>query len=262
MLVHEIIVEAPNKLRRGILKSLAAVGAGASVPFIGKYIPRHRPEDLVPAQTDSGMVKTPPTTPDEKFVKPPPQEIPPAAALKEPSTSPKNIRPNLRPAEIAVLLRRTAERNGIRGIELAALMAQCDVESDGFRALETYLSPDDLKKFDYLKKVGNREAADGYNYRARGLIHLFGRENYDRIGKRLNIDLIQDPDLASDPELAAMIAVEFWLMRVRPYIQRKANNDFANVAAVTYPINHRLEHLDRRRTAFKRWRNLIVPSTT
>jgi putative chitinase len=61
---------------------------------------------------------------------------------------------------------------------------------------------------------GNYKSGDGYRYRGRGYIHLTGRENYERIGKALGIDLVGNPDLATRPDLAAQIALIYWKTRV------------------------------------------------
>lgn len=54
---------------------------------------------------------------------------------------------------------------------------------------------------------------DGETYRGRGFIQLTGRYNYEvmqrRVGRRLHIDLVAQPDLASDPETAARILACF-----------------------------------------------------
>ena len=47
-------------------------------------------------------------------------------------------------------------------------------------------------------------------YRGRGYIQLTGRNNYEYFGKKLGIDLINNPDLANDPQIAANIAAEFF----------------------------------------------------
>lgn len=54
--------------------------------------------------------------------------------------------------------------------------------------------------------LGNTEQGDGWRYRGRGLVQLTGRSNYRKYGKILGIDLEGNPDLASDPQVAAQVA--------------------------------------------------------
>ena len=59
--------------------------------------------------------------------------------------------------------------------------------------------------------LGNRGRPDGERYRGRGFIQLTGRANYQRYGERLGLGsrLIEEPDLANDPKVAAQILAEF-----------------------------------------------------
>lgn len=46
----------------------------------------------------------------------------------------------------------------------------------------------------------------GRVYYGRGYVQLTWRDNYEALGRALNIDLVDDPDLALDPKTAASIA--------------------------------------------------------
>ena len=56
-------------------------------------------------------------------------------------------------------------------------------------------------------KLGNTQDGDGFRFRGRGYVQLTGRANYDRLGQLLGIgdQLVQNPELALDPELAYRI---------------------------------------------------------
>ena len=60
----------------------------------------------------------------------------------------------------------------------------------------------------YNGRMGNRNGTDdGWNYRGRGLVHITGRENYQRGGPHVGVDLVRDPDAALREDLAAICLV-------------------------------------------------------
>lgn len=58
--------------------------------------------------------------------------------------------------------------------------------------------------------LGNTPAkdGDGYKYRGRGYVQLTGWANYERASRKLGVDLLNNPDLALDPKIAAKIIVK------------------------------------------------------
>ena len=61
----------------------------------------------------------------------------------------------------------------------------------------------------YGGRMGNA-ANEGFRYRGRGIIQLTGKANYEKYGKMIGVDLINNPDLANDPEVAQMLAVAYF----------------------------------------------------
>jgi predicted chitinase len=61
----------------------------------------------------------------------------------------------------------------------------------------------------YGSRMGN-SADEGFLYRGRGLVQLTGKDNYEKFGRMLGIDLVKNPDLAANPEIAKQIAVAFF----------------------------------------------------
>ena len=57
------------------------------------------------------------------------------------------------------------------------------------------------------KTLGNTLPGDGYRFRGRGYVQLTGRRNYMRASLATGVDLIADPDRATDPEIAAKIMI-------------------------------------------------------
>lgn len=69
-------------------------------------------------------------------------------------------------------------------------------------------SPRALANKVYNGRLGNRLGTDdGWIYRGHGLVHITGRENFARAGKKLGVDLLKDPRRALNPTVAARILV-------------------------------------------------------
>jgi putative chitinase len=70
-----------------------------------------------------------------------------------------------------------------------------------------------LKAFDdiYGNRMGNRPGtSDGSRFIGRGGPQVTGREGYAEVGKRIGVDLVSAPDLASNHALQPDIAAAFW----------------------------------------------------
>jgi predicted chitinase len=118
----------------------------------------------------------------------------------------------------------------------AALMANMDHESGGFTKSEENLNysakrlqevfpkyykdadsarvdannPEAIANKVYGGRMGNVDPGDGYKFRGRGDTQLTGRDQYEKMGKKLGIDLVNNPELAADPKYSAQIAVANW----------------------------------------------------
>ena len=57
--------------------------------------------------------------------------------------------------------------------------------------------------------LGNTPQADGdgFFFRGRGYVQITGRANYEKAGRVLKVDLVNKPDLALDPRIAADILI-------------------------------------------------------
>lgn len=69
-----------------------------------------------------------------------------------------------------------------------------------------------LSKYDtgrLAKALGNTPEADGdgIKYAGRGFVQLTGTANYRKAGEALGLDLLKDPDLALDTDIAARILI-------------------------------------------------------
>ncbi len=55
------------------------------------------------------------------------------------------------------------------------------------------------------RKMGNTTAGDGPRYCGRGYVQLTWKVNYAKAGQKLNVDLVGNPDLAMNADVAALI---------------------------------------------------------
>jgi predicted chitinase len=141
----------------------------------------------------------------------------------------------------------TALRSGIKGKELAQFMAQVAHETLGFQRLVEVGSKEYFNRYDpehnpkKAKILGNVKKGDGLRYKGRGFIQITGRDNYNRAGQALGIDLVNNPKLASTPDVAAKIAVWYWKSRVKPAV-----DDYTDTIGVTSKVNPSMNGLGDR----------------
>lgn len=179
-------------------------------------------------------------------------------------------------------LTRAAIEAGITDlIELAAFLAQTAHESHNFKAMVEYGDKSYFKQYEpkFLKDkktgkiiidpktkkyknfnekaedLGNDTRGDGVRYKGRGYIQITGKDNYRRVGKRIGVDLVKNPELAETPEIAAKIAIMYWKLRTQPEV-----NDFNDVRAVTKTINPGLKGLQDRKELFQDFKKFKLAS--
>jgi hypothetical protein len=113
------------------------------------------------------------------------------------------------------LLATALEERGIydRLVSIAAI-ATVRVETGvAFAPIPEFASGDD---YEGRIDLGNTEPGDGRRYKGRGFIQITGRSNYTTYGRKLGLDLVNNPDGALDPTVAARIlAVYFTDHRIR-----------------------------------------------
>ena len=63
------------------------------------------------------------------------------------------------------------------------------------------------------RRVGNTQRGDGYRFRGRGPVQLTGRDNYQRAGRDLGLDLLGNPDLVAAPAAGFRASAWFWNQR-------------------------------------------------
>ena len=92
-------------------------------------------------------------------------------------------------------------------IKLAAIMAQCKVESAGFRALREYASG---AEYEGRTDLGNTSPGDGVKYKGRGFIQCTGKKLYQSMTKYFGQDVVSQPDLVEQIELASKSVLYFF----------------------------------------------------
>jgi len=76
------------------------------------------------------------------------------------------------------------------------------------------------KAYEGRKDLGNTTLGDGVKYKGRGYIQLTGKSNYKYYGKKIGIDLLNNPDLALDPKVSAdILALYFKERKVYKYCE-------------------------------------------
>lgn len=79
--------------------------------------------------------------------------------------------------------------------------------------------------------LGNVHPGDGRRFIGRGFVQITGRTNYAYWGKRLKVELVRHPELATDPDVAAAIAVRG--MRAGTFTGKRLD-DYVNEDGVDY----------------------------
>ncbi len=76
-------------------------------------------------------------------------------------------------------------------------------------------SPVDFFEIVYGGQYGNTTKGDGYKYRARGFNGLTFKDNYDRIGKAIGVDLVGSPDLLNQEVIAARAMAAYFALEYK-----------------------------------------------
>lgn len=98
---------------------------------------------------------------------------------------------------------------------VAYILATAHHESDRFKTCREYGDEAYFKRMydiegsrpQKARELGNTNAGDGAKYAGKGFIQITGRKNYQKLGKKLGLDLINNPELAARDDIAARILV-------------------------------------------------------
>lgn len=118
----------------------------------------------------------------------------------------------------------------IRGIFGGRVAGLSDAELTQLKA-----NPEAFFNKVYGGRLGNA-ADEGFKYRGRGDFQLTGKGNYERYGKMIGVDLVNNPDLVNDPAISAKISVAYMKDRYKgggfEGMKRAVGNPVAETEAV------------------------------
>lgn len=114
--------------------------------------------------------------------------------------------------------------------------------------------PERLADLMYGGRMGNDAPGDGYRYRGRGYIQLTGKDQYEAAGEALELDLVNNPDLAAQPENASRIAIWYWQQNVPEAVRDDARLAGAAINGANPPNG-----LADREARFARWERDVTP---
>ena len=97
--------------------------------------------------------------------------------------------------------------------------------------------------YDFRKDLGNNAKGDGDRFRGRGFIQLTGRFNYHNYGKAIGLgdELVNSPDRANEPEIAAKILAKFLKDKERAIKEALLDGSFATARRLVNGGRHGLQ---------------------
>lgn len=126
-------------------------------------------------------------------------------------------------------------------LRVCHFFAQAAVETAWFDTLQEYASGEE---YEGRKDLGNTHPGDGRKYKGRGIFQVTGRYNYEVFGKKMGLDLINNPQLLLDPRNAVLSALYFWQSR-----NMNAIADRDDIDAASRAVNGGYNGIDERRRA-------------
>lgn len=127
-------------------------------------------------------------------------------------------------------------------------LAQTGHESLSLRYLEEIA---DGSAYEGRKDLGNTQPGDGKKYKGRGPIQITGRYNYTAAASALNLPLVDQPQMAAQPNVAFRISAWWWFAN-----GLNAISDTGDVTAATRKINGGLNGLSDRQSRHARCKAL------
>lgn len=127
-------------------------------------------------------------------------------------------------------------------------LAQVGHESLSLRYMEEIA---DGSAYEGRSDLGNTQPGDGKKYKGRGPIQITGRYNYTQAGAALKLPLVDQPQIAAQPQHAFRVSAWWWQTHGLNEI-----SDTGDVTAATRRINGGLNGLADRQSRYSRAQSL------
>lgn len=102
-----------------------------------------------------------------------------------------------------------SKKAGLLRNQTAYVLATAWHETGQYRFMREIWGPTAAqKRYEGRKDLGNTVSGDGKKFMGRGFCQITGRRNYTDWSKRLGVDLLKEPQLAEQPDIAARVIVD------------------------------------------------------
>lgn len=100
--------------------------------------------------------------------------------------------------------------------------------------------------YDRRADLGNSQPGDGEKYKGRGFIQLTGKANYRQHGQAIGLgkQLLDNPELANDPAIAAALLASFLKAKERPIKEALLVGDLRGARRLVNGGSHGLERFE------------------
>jgi putative chitinase len=173
-----------------------------------------------------------------------------------PATPIGNISANLPPV-LGALVSATVSDRAMVLMALGTIRAETESFlpiSEGQSRFNTSPNGHPFDLYDNRQDLGNKGRPDGADFCGRGFVQLTGRTNYQRYGDELGLNLIANPALANNSDIAARLLARFLADRQDRIREALAEN---NLPAARKLVNGGSNGVDRFTDTFTRGRQLL-----
>jgi len=129
--------------------------------------------------------------------------------------------------------------------------------SEGISHFNTSGTSHPFDKYDHREDLGNQGPPDGANFKGRGFVQLTGRANYAEHGAAIGLgnQLIDNPDLANQPDIAAKLLASFLKNKEQAIRSALAANNLKKARELVNGGSHGLPEFT---SAFNTGKNLLA----